>query len=67
MLFTYMLAGWEGSTLDTYVLNSALDNLRNPFPRPPPGQLLHILLRFLVLWDIVSILTVHMYVQVNIY
>ena len=32
MLFTYMLAGWEGSAYDTYVLNSALDNPRNPFP-----------------------------------
>ena len=37
MLFIYILAGWEGSAHDTYVLNNALDNPRNPFPRPPPG------------------------------
>ena len=40
MLFTYMLAGWESSAHDTYMLNSALDNIRNPFPRPPPSLFL---------------------------
>ena len=37
MLFIYILAGWKMSTHDTFVLNNALDNLRNPFPQPPPG------------------------------
>ena len=37
MLFIYILAGWERSTHDTFVLNNVLDNPRNPFPRPPPG------------------------------
>ena len=40
ILLTYMLGGWEGSALDTFVLNNALNNPRNPFPWPPQGLLL---------------------------
>ena len=37
MLFTYILAGWEGSTYDARVLRHALSDA-GAFEMPPPGN-----------------------------
>jgi hypothetical protein len=37
MRFIFVVAGWPGSTHDTRILNHALTNFGDRFPKPPAG------------------------------
>ncbi|XVF50162.1 hypothetical protein PTKIN_Ptkin04bG0073500 [Pterospermum kingtungense] len=38
MIFTFVWAGWEGTTHDSRVLSETMRNLENNFPHPPPDK-----------------------------
>jgi hypothetical protein len=38
MRFTFMVAGWPGLAHDTRILNHALTNFGDEFPKPPPDK-----------------------------
>lgn len=38
MRFTFVVAGWPGSAHDTRILNHALTNFGDEFPKPPAGK-----------------------------
>lgn len=38
MLFTFVVAGWEGSAHDSRILMDAIHDPRFNFPRAPPGK-----------------------------
>ncbi|XP_076932048.1 uncharacterized protein LOC143597426 [Bidens hawaiensis] len=37
MVFTFLVAGWEGVAHDSRILSESLTNANAPFPLPPPG------------------------------
>ncbi|GKA48375.1 Myb/SANT-like domain, harbinger transposase-derived nuclease domain protein [Tanacetum coccineum] len=38
MMFTFLVAGWEGVAHDSRILSEAIRNQNAPFPLPPPGD-----------------------------
>ena len=40
MIFTFVVAGWEGIAHDSRILSEALSDPDAPFPLPPPGNLM---------------------------
>ncbi|CAI0383663.1 unnamed protein product [Linum tenue] len=39
MLFTYVIAGWEGTANDARILMETIANPDNDFPMPPKGMI----------------------------
>jgi hypothetical protein len=37
LLFTFIMAGWEGATHDTRIFLDAIRSPSTNFPKPPPG------------------------------
>jgi hypothetical protein len=38
MLFTFVVVGWPGTTHDTRILSSVIEEMKSVFPHPPEGM-----------------------------